>query len=430
MVVYGGPGVLSTNEEYAHKKNLAEDVRLGETIESLSIDERSVSENFKKDIKELRRSLKDIKKSSGRSPEGIRTLSSRARSGATHCSSVSYQIPNLISSRINSSKSDFIRRDTAFSEIDKILRGEAGYLGTGECVIKPRAHTGDGGQIKPMRKFSENDPRKTKSEGNSGVNLERMLSLCDDDSVFVDSNSFIIEEKDNDIDAMTKYFQKIYNPWNIRNRDGRVYDALQLPHIKDCHRPVCRPTCNTCALRKKKGPCFLIPGLVHVEEEEEVENTEEELVPKPKKRRKKKSANEKLHDVMSFNENELKLKSKKGISASRLQELAVPKEGYRRELRFSKAFLKRSLDKMTEMNEHHQMSVYEKDNQMRIQSKVSTFLAFLNQQNQDRQPKKMVDLPLRDDLIRREETNLGINLPIIDEVQSKTKKPRRKVVFK
>lgn len=55
MVVYGGPGVLSTNEEYAHKKNLAEDVRLGETIESLSIDERSVSENFKKDIKELRR---------------------------------------------------------------------------------------------------------------------------------------------------------------------------------------------------------------------------------------------------------------------------------------------------------------------------------------------------------------------------------------
>lgn len=135
---------MSTNEEYAHKKNLAEDVRLGETIESLSIDERSVSENFKKDIKELRRSLKDIKKSSGRSPEGIRTLSSRACSGATHCSSVSYQIPNLISSRINSSKSDFVRRDAAFSEIDKILRGEAGYLGTGECVIKPRAHTGDG----------------------------------------------------------------------------------------------------------------------------------------------------------------------------------------------------------------------------------------------------------------------------------------------
>lgn len=71
MVVYGGLGVLLMNEEYVYKKNLVEDVCFEEMIEFLFIDERSVLENFKKDIKELRRSLKDIKKLSGRSFEGI-----------------------------------------------------------------------------------------------------------------------------------------------------------------------------------------------------------------------------------------------------------------------------------------------------------------------------------------------------------------------
>lgn len=427
MVIYGGPGVLSTNEEYAHKKNQAEDARLEETIDSISIDRRSVSENLKKDIKELKRSLKDIKKSSGRSPEGIRTLSSRACSGVTHCSSVSYQIPDFIASRINSSKSDFVKRDTAFSEIDKLLRREPVYIGSGGCDIKPRAHTGDGIQKKTKRNGSGSELRKTKSEGCPGSTLERIPSLCDDDSVFVDS--FIEDEAMNDIDAMTKYFQKIYNPWNIRNRDGREYDALQLPKIKDCHRPVCRPTCNTCALRKKKGPCFLIPGLVHVEEEDG------EPAPKAKKRKKKSSASE-IQETQDENENisddvrslQMKFKSQKGISAARLRELAVPKGGFRRELRFSKAFLKRSLDKMTEMNEHQQISLYEKENQRKLQSRVATFLALLNRQNQDKQPRKMVDLPLRDDLIKRQDSK--ISLPIIDEAPSKTTKARRKVVFK
>lgn len=50
---------------------IVENCDMKKMIEFLFIDERSVLENFKKDIKELRRSLKDIKKLSGRSFEGI-----------------------------------------------------------------------------------------------------------------------------------------------------------------------------------------------------------------------------------------------------------------------------------------------------------------------------------------------------------------------
>lgn len=425
MVVYAGPGLLSTNEEFALKRNQAEDARLGETIESLSIDERCTSENLKKDIKELKRTLKDIKKSSGRSPEGIRTLSSRAFSGVTYNSSVSYQIPDRISTRINSSKSDFIKRETAFNEIDRILRGESGYLETGGCEIKPRAHTGDGvPHFRSRRNLSEYDTRKTKSEGHFGSTSEHLPDSYDADSVFIDS--VLEEEKETEIDTMMKYFQKIYNPWNIRNRDGREYDALQLPKIKDCHRPVCRSTCNTCALRKKKGPCFLIPGMVQIEKEEK------ETMAKPKKR-KKKSVPESVERIDANTPDEIKMakkkfQSKKGVTVSRLAELAVPKGGFRRELRFSKTFLQRSLDKMTEMNEQQQMSVYENENRMRIQSKISTFLAYINLQTQDKQPKKMVDIPLRDDLIKHEEDR--DSLPLVTKIQTRSDKSPRRVAFR
>jgi hypothetical protein len=425
MVVYAGPGILSTNEEFALKRNQAENVRLGETIDSLSIDERSSSENFKKDIKELKRTLKDIKKSTGRSPEGIRTLSSRALSGVTYASSVSYQIPKRIAARISSSKSDFIKRETAFTEIDRILRGDSGYLETGGCEIKPRAHTGDGVSHSRLRRnLSDQNIRKTKSEGYSGSTLEQLPDSYDSDSVFVDT---VVEEeeKESEMDAMMKYFQKIYNPWNIRNRDGRQYDALHLPKIKDCHRPVCRPTCNTCALRKKKGPCFLIPGMV------EIENREEETISKPKRRKKKPvpGSDERSETQSSADVKTVKRKchSRKGMGISRLAELAVPKGGFRRELRFSKAFLQRSLDHMTEMNEQQQMSVYENENRRRIQSKVSTFLAYINLQTQDKQPKKMVDIPLRDDLIKHDEH--CDSLPLMTKIPDRTDKSPRRVAF-
>lgn len=103
-------------------------------------------------------------------------------------------------------KFDFVRWDVVFSEIDKILCGEVGYLGIGECVIKLCVYIGDGGLMKLICKLFENDLCKIKLEGNFGVNLECMFSLCDDDFVFVDLNLFIIEEKDNDIDVMIKYF--------------------------------------------------------------------------------------------------------------------------------------------------------------------------------------------------------------------------------
>lgn len=67
-----------------------------------------------------------------------------------------------------------------------------------------------------------------------------------------------------------------------------------------------------CVLRKKKGFCFLILGLVYVEDDEKEEDIEEEFFLKFKKRRKKKF--DKMYDVMDFNENEFKLKFKKGIS--------------------------------------------------------------------------------------------------------------------
>lgn len=69
-----------------------------------------------------------------------------------------------------------------------------------------------------------------------------------------------------------------------------------------------------CVLRKKKGFCFLILGLVYVEEDEKEEDIEEEFVFKFKKRKKKKFVDDKMYDVMDFNENEFKLKFKKGIS--------------------------------------------------------------------------------------------------------------------
>lgn len=90
MVVYGGLGVLLMNEEYVYKKNLVEDVCFGEMIEFLFIDERSVLENFKKDIKEVRRSLKDIKKLSGRSFEGIWILLLWVCFGVMYCLLVLY----------------------------------------------------------------------------------------------------------------------------------------------------------------------------------------------------------------------------------------------------------------------------------------------------------------------------------------------------
>lgn len=45
-------------------------------------------------------------------------------------------------------KFDFVRWDVVFSEIDKILCGEVGYLGIGECVIKLCVYIGDGGLMK------------------------------------------------------------------------------------------------------------------------------------------------------------------------------------------------------------------------------------------------------------------------------------------
>ena len=93
-----------------------------------------------------------------------------------------------------------------------------------------------------------------------------------------------------------------------------------------------------------------------------------------------------------------------GYSRSRLEQLAVPRGGPRPRLKISGRVLRRQAEVLRRSHNHSQLSEREQERVLRLQSRVSLFLALL----QERQsPSRMVHIPQRDDIMYVDISHLG-----------------------
>ena len=434
-----GIELWTKSEEFAMKKNNAVECKLKDELECLSMENKVKKDDISDEIRLLKSSLKNIRSSTGYSLQDVHSNPAHIVSAVSDLASVSYKIPSKMKNLSHYTLTGLARQDPVFQEVDSALRNKNNSVHLPK--IKLRALTTDGGISKVPTTL---DPRKVKSETGrlassfSGATFSRENTASYNDSD-IDSSVFYEDDDENEEDEKTKkdkQLRRLYNPWNIQIRGGKRYDALELPPIKDCYRPLCRPNCSTCLLRKKKGPCFLVPGLVEVKDSYKLR---ERTKPRKHKSKSKHSDNHKkiehTEDQTNNKENleeilKMKRKEAKAVSLARINELATPRGGFHRPMRFCKASLKRKMTELKDRNAHQQLGEKEKENQRVIESKVRTFLAFVNMQTNESIPEKMVHIPLRDDLIGNDamqsnnvfvhgSSSSSIELPVIKAARRK-----------
>ncbi|OWF44720.1 hypothetical protein KP79_PYT06905 [Mizuhopecten yessoensis] len=436
-------GIWTGNELFAMKKNVAEDIKLKKTVNCLSMDQSYEKHAAERDIRGTRVFLKDVRLSTGHSKEGVASIESFP--SCNHLPILPYDVPDRLLQR--SEKSFSLRpRGSVIYEINQAISEDTMTSIFRETTVpavqatrihRPRVLTATGVHSEAP---TEHITRRTKSDGISPKYLsvnERprentKLSYFTDDI----NDDFETESVDEEEKRMQE-FQRLntrYNPWNIQQRNGVLYDALELPRIRDCYRPVCRLSCNTCMSRKQNAPCFVIPGITHpagfVLPLKSVPNR----VKRQKKKKKSKIINttksiestrsvltrtirditqdghypcdvtehDEIDDKFQLRvQQELKflLKTDKKINKDRLKELSTPREGFKKDVRFSKMLIKKEVKSLTLKNAAEVASANETENKRKIDSRVNMFLAMLNSQG-NHIPTTMVHIPLREDIMQ------------------------------
>lgn len=461
MIKFQNLGFFSGNELFAMKKNVGEDAKLREKLGILSLELHLTNSAMRHDIKTVRQDLKEIYRSTGRSPQGIPTIRQTSKTSVSN-SFPSRVVPQRIFEQIINSnygrnfdiydrniqtqegKSKKIRAMTetvhSYNDLEIFLRN-----------IRHRKIKSDGETSKQLLSI-EHSPVKSR---NCVPNRTSYTSSPLEDDVFDSSDSnhkeslqsaSIVKNVDQpNVNVDESDFEKIeisqdqsnpgnisplYNPWKVHHRTGKTVDPLEIPQIKDCYRPVCRPNCSTCLARKKKMPCFLVPG-INVSHDHfnisEQNTTEDEGKKKQKKKKKKKrkinseyevNGHSSLHidhfhdsgneqnqtgvENESFMSECLQIKKNTGkrvINKRKLKELSIPKDGFRKELRFSKTFIQKGLERMKQSDPLSQLTVAERRRLHKVQGQISIFMAVLNERrlSQIKPINEVLDFPIMED---------------------------------
>ncbi|CAC5382629.1 unnamed protein product [Mytilus coruscus] len=491
------------------KEKSCEDTKLRGKVGSLSLQFNLTKDSLQNNIKTVRHDLKEIRRSTGRSQDGIPVIRS-----ASHKCSISESFPTP-------SVPQIILEQIIHSDYGRHLNfSSSGTEKKKKSSKKLRAITGT------VRSYNELESilraarrRKIKSEGGLTKQLLSIDQLPIDvnqvdcsselatpileDDVFDDSNIIVsgssptlqcVEHSKNaethtnnqnqvltSKNCSTETEQKpkestnnlsvFHSPWKVHNRSGKKIDPLEIPHIKDCYRPMCRQNCSTCLSRKKKTPCFLVPGINishdHFNIEEKVEDDNEGKSKRKTSKNKNKiyenaatvestidnddivaqcsNTENYLSDLNISNEKEKKQISegvasfvaecleirrnttRKVISKARITELSKPKDGGRKDVMFSKTFIKKELEKMKKLDPISQLTSEERRRLHRVQGQIALFLAVLNQKRASLvKPMNEVldDFPVRDDFHHQHEP---VALPTLE--MPGNRRARRKVWF-
>lgn len=473
MLKFQNLGFFSGNELFAMKKNVGEDAKLRGKLGSLSLELHITSSAMRHDIKTVRQDLKEIYRSTGRSPQGIPTIRQTSKTSMSN-SFPSRVVPQRIFEQIiNSSygrnfdicdrniqvqegRSKKIRAMTetvhSYNDLEIFLKnirhrkiksdGETSkqLLSIEHLPVKSRNCTRVSNRIShtssPLEDdvFDSSDSNHKESLQSASIvenvhqsNVNSIVKNVDRSNVNVDDNNFEKTEISQD-ESNPSNISPLYNPWKVHHRSGKTVDPLEIPQIKDCYRPVCRPSCSTCLARKKKMPCFLVPGInvSHDHFNISEQNTTEDEGKKRKKKKMKRKINSEdvnnghssvnidhFHDSVneqnkteveneSFMSECLQIKKntvKRVINKTKLRELSIPKDGFRKELRFSKTFIKKGLERMKKSDPLLQLTVAERRRLHKVQGQISIFMAVLNERrhSQVKPINEVLDFPIMED---------------------------------
>ncbi|VDH91455.1 regulator of nonsense transcripts 3 [Mytilus galloprovincialis] len=509
-------GYYSDNELFALKKNVCEDTKLRGKVGSLSLQFNLTKDSLQNNIKTVRHDLKEIRRSTGRSQDGIPVIRS-----ASHVSSISESFPTpsvpqiILDQIIHSDYGRNLNFSSSVTENKKrsskkvrAITGTVRSYNELESVLRAarrRKIKSQGGITKQLLSIDQLPIDVNQVDCSSGL-----TSSFIEDDVFDDSNKIVSgsspvlqcvehlenaeththnqnhklstrsnkeqeqgsKECSNETEEKPKEtannLSVFHSPWKVHNRSGKTIDPLEIPHIKDCYRPMCRPNCSTCLSRKKKTPCFLVPGInISHDHFNIVENVEDSNEGRTKRKTSKNRnkiyenaetvestidngdivaqctktenylpdlniSNEKeSRDIASFVAECLEIRkntTRKVISKARITELSRPKDGGRKDVRFTKTFIKKELEKMKKSDPISQLTSEERRRLHRVQGQIALFLAVLNQRRacQVKPMNEVLDsFPIREDFHHQHEP---VALPTIE--MPGNRRTRRKVLIR
>lgn len=511
-------GCYSDNELFALKKNVCEDTKLRGKVGSLSLQFNLTKDSLQNNIKTVRHDLKEIRRSTGRSQDGIPVIRSASHACSISESFPTPSVPQIILDQIihsdygrnlnfNSSVTENKKRSSkkvraitgtvrSYNELESVLRearrrkikSEGGLtkqlLSIDQLPIDVNQIDCSSEFTTPILEDDVFDDSSIKVSGSSPTfrcveHLENAVRHTYNQN---NENSTRLNKELKSKDCFTKTEEKpkespnnmsvFHSPWKVHNRSGKTIDPLEIPHIKDCYRPMCRPNCSTCLSRKKKTPCFLVPGINishdHFNIVENVEDSNEDKTKRKTSKNKNKiyenaetvectidngyivtqctNAENYLPDLNISNEKERRQidedvasfvaecleigrnTTRKVISKARITELSRPKDGGRKDVRFSKTFIKKELEKMKKSDPISQLTSEERRRLHRVQGQIALFLAVLNQKRASlvKPMNEVLDnFPIRDDFHHQHEP---VTLPTLE--MPGNRRTRRNVWFK
>ena len=448
-------GMWSGNEILALKKNLSEETKLKEVTGSLFIDHALTKHKLTKNFNTVKKELREIQRCTGCSREGIRPRSFSSSSFSSMTSTTgTYDVPEGLINRSARTYGMMRPRKSIIAEIDSAVMKEGSSdafnyiqytnaLGTKQntegCLHIERTRTMP--ERTGMVKSKEVSFIETKDVSFIETGKPFLRTRNQEEENEESTKSKTSEDIENELEKKIAYLNMKYNPWNIRHRNGVSFNSLELPKIKDCHRPVCRPSCVTCKSRKAKAPCFIIPGLITTEHpaskydikakrtsarakkqrkcvealsvDPVVENEKEDAVrncvfSKPSTKSEPSTIDLQIQKSVKF---VVKTETAK-LSKQRLEELSAPKDGFNAFVRITRASIRRESDRLKKKDHRQILTAHEQERRRNIDSRIGMFLALENLQSQPSVPTRMVDIPIRDDVMKVDISHIAPNVDI------------------
>lgn len=442
----------SENELFAMKKNTAEYVKLKEKIGCLSLQMNLRKKSLKRYVKIVQDDLIEIRRSTGKSLDVYPN-----RIHHSHTEGL-IQEPELYLPEIEVNKQ--ITTCTARSHRGSCrIRAVTGTVRSNNelaAVVKRakrRKLKSEGGLSKSFISINGNA-----SENEMLVKENTTLSTCDDVFDKIEAyNELKAQRKDgtfgytecnieqqNNHETQALHNQANHDPpmegkplentkrWQVHSRSGEKLDLLYIPQIKDCYRPMCRPNCSTCLTRKKKTPCFLVPGInisddhfVRVPENKPVSESfdsetnctktevklvnksnidsitdeeEEKVLEKHQISIEKNKTKSEFEDFVIECQELHKQMAKKRLDTARLVELAKPKNESTRIPRFTKTSIRKDMEKLKGTNSVRNLTMEERRRLNVTQGRVALFLAELNERRNSviKPVNEVLDFPVRE----------------------------------
>lgn len=472
-------GFYSDNELFALKKNTAENAKLQEKIGCLSLQMNLTSDLLRRYTRIVREDLVEIRRSTGKSldipwvPINHEHVENLVQKPILRLPEISNQEDQNLKKKSN------VRKIRA---ITGTLRTK-NELGDVVTQAKRRKLKSEGGQSKTLLSINIGNPES------GTLTIDTIPIACEDD-VFSKSEKHDVKEahdsggkfegtkhnEDQKIQENERNESQILpsnecnhslnnktseysNRWKVHSRTGERINFLSIPKLTDCYRPMCRPNCSTCLIRKKRGPCFLVPGFnistdhflqnsentsdseehgsktesikSEVKKVSKISNTEKEDK-LGDKRPQNVEQDGKSFELENFVKECLEIQKQTTVkrpNIARLAMLAKPKNETKRGTRFTKTSIRKELEKLKGNNPICNLSIEERRRLDITQGRVALFLAELNERrNSTIKPlNEILDFPVRENnVFDFSHLHQSITLPSFEKFR---KSKERKVRF-